>query len=190
MSQIMRKIQTIERISLSLQTSGMHLIPMFPIIYIFWRHSDRVSQSRSIPWSQQTLCTSTGTTRLVLEENRHTFWNQLSFTPIQHYHAHPESCLLLITMSIQWVIIPHPGRYEGSAPDVVPYMTVRSPGVAWRVIGSASGLIVVRIHERIRRRLAVTWDDSQFDCQCPCDILYSACHCMLPSMTNEHHLIS
>lgn len=48
-----------------------------------------------------------------------------------------------------------PGRYEGSAPDVVPYMTVRPPGVAWRVIGSASGLIVVRNHERIRRRLTV-----------------------------------
>jgi len=50
---------------------------------------------------------------LYLRANRHTFWNQLSFTPIQHYHAHPEPCLLLITMSIQWVIIPHPGRYEG-----------------------------------------------------------------------------
>jgi len=46
------------------------------------------------------LCTSTSTTRLVLEVNRHTFWNQLSFTPIQHYHAHPEPCLLLITMSL------------------------------------------------------------------------------------------
>jgi len=46
------------------------------------------------------ICIGTGTTRLVLEENRHTFWNQLSFTPIQHYHAHPEPCLLLITMSL------------------------------------------------------------------------------------------
>ena len=134
--------------------------------------------------------------RLVLEANRHTSWNQLSFTysisavpsnTIMHIQSHV-SCWLSCQSS-EWSY-PTSAGTRGSAPEVVPYMTVRPPGVAWRVMGSASDLIVFRIHERIRRRLAVTWGDSQFDCQCPCDVLYSACHCRLPSMTNEHHLIS